>query len=146
MPRPVLVLGLIYFTDVNFAGGGIKVKSGSSGTQLYVKNAIEEGDFSHAIPPVVWFTGWNSANSDAVLDNIQNADGGSGSMPAIETDVSGGIYGTVEGPTVLNGGLPSGPATDFNPLGTVYIRLLRLTHLSKVNLVFTMATSWGERM
>ena len=114
--------GLIYYNDVNFAGGGIKVKNGSSGTQLYVKNAIEEGDFSHAIPPVVWFTSWNGNNSDATLENIQNADGGVGSMPAVQTDApnSGTTIGAIQGPVVIGGSHPSGPATNLNPVGNTF--------------------------
>ena len=112
--------GLIYFTDANFAGGGIKVKNGSSGTQLYAKNITEEGDFSHAIPPAVWFTSWNSTNSDSVLENIQQADGGSGSMSAVETDVTSGNYGAIQGPTIFGGGEAAGPSTQFNPMGNSF--------------------------
>ena len=117
--------GLIYFNDVNFAGGGIISHSGSSGTQLYVSNAIEEGDFSHAIPSVVSFNGWNSANSDAILENIQQADGGGGSMPAVQTapqtsSAQAAIYGTTQGPTVLNGNFASGPAVQLNPIGDTF--------------------------
>jgi len=104
--------GLIYFTDANFAGGGIKFKPGSNGGSLYVRNAIQEGDFEHAIPPTVWFTGWFSP-MDAVLDNIQNADGGRGSSSTIQVDSpSGATYG----PTVLNSSDPIGVATVINPV------------------------------
>lgn len=104
--------GLIYLADVNFAGGGIKFKPGSNGGSLYVRNAIQEGDFAHAIPPTIWFTGWFSP-MDAVLDNIQNADGGQGSSPVIKVDSpSEASYG----PTILNSAAPTGVATVINPV------------------------------
>ncbi len=102
--------GLIYINDTNLAGGGIKFKPGSSTGNLYAKNVIMEGDFVHATPPVVWFTGWG-ANGDATLENIQAADIGAGSMPTIETDNSGNF----SGPTIINGPGAAGAATIFNP-------------------------------
>ena len=36
-----------------------------------LRNVIQEGDFSHAMPPTVWFTGW-SQSVDAILDNISS--------------------------------------------------------------------------
>ena len=101
--------GLIYINDFQLAGGGIKVKQGSNGASLYARNVIQEGDFSHAIPPTVWFTGW-SQSVDAILDNISIADGGPGSANGIENDgpIGGG------GPTIFNSTGVAGPATIIN--------------------------------
>jgi len=104
--------GLIYITDVNLAGGGIKVKQGSNGLGLYVKNVFQEGNFVNALPPTVWFTGWCSF-CDATLENIQVGDGGSGGMPNIETDA---LVNGNNGPTVINSGGIQGPATVINPI------------------------------
>jgi hypothetical protein len=102
--------GLIHIIDTNLAGGGIKVKGGSNGVSLYAKNVIQEGNFASASPPTVWFTGWCNAGCDAVLDNIEGADFGTGSMPNIEIDST-----NTNGPTVLNSGNVQGPATIINP-------------------------------
>ena len=100
--------GLIYITDTNLAGGGIKFIPGVNGGGLYARNVIEEGNFVNIIPPTVWITGW-STSMDMILDNIQNADGAAGSMPNIENDATG-FYG----PTVLNSTGVQGPATVIN--------------------------------
>jgi hypothetical protein len=107
--------GLIFVNDSNFAGGGIKVRPGSNGGSLYVRNITLEGDQVHPLPPAVWFTGW-SAPMDAVLDNIVWADGGPGSMPSIETDAV-----TAYGPTVLNSSGATGPATSINPTANTFV-------------------------
>jgi hypothetical protein len=102
--------GMIYITDANLAGGGIKVKSGANGAGLYARNVIQEGNFVNALPPTVWFTGWcNSSNCDSILDNIQMADN-VGAPTVIEVD---GAIGP--GPTVLNSSYISGPAVVINP-------------------------------
>ena len=100
--------GLIYIVDADVGGGGVKVKQGSNGASVYVRNLIEEGDYSHPQPPAVWFTGW-STSVDAVLDNVQCADFGPGSMNCIQNDgVSPG------GPTVINSNGVTGAATVIN--------------------------------
>ena len=101
--------GLIFVTDANLAGGGIKFIQGANGGSLYADNVIEEGDFVHKIPPVVWFTGFSNA-SDSKLTNIQIADNGPTPTPTVENDAAGG-----SGPTVVNGTGPiQGPATVLN--------------------------------
>lgn len=105
--------GLISITDTNLAGGGIKVLSGANGMGLYAHNVIQEGDFSHALPPTVWFAAktfpaWG-AFYDAILDNIQTADGKAGGI-VIQND------GSAPGPTVLNSSYIQGPAVVMNPL------------------------------
>ena len=102
--------GLIYITDANLAGGGIKVKGGTNGAGLYARNVIQEGNFVKPLPPTVWFTSWcTNSNCDSILDNIQMADnGGTGSV--IEVDGTTG-----PGPTVLNSSYVSGPAVVINP-------------------------------
>jgi hypothetical protein len=101
--------GLIFVDDSDIGGGGIKVKLGSNGASLYVRNLMSEGDYVHAVPPAVWFTSW-SQSVDAVLDSVQCADYGRGSMNCIENDgTSGG------GPTVFNSSGVTGPATIINP-------------------------------
>jgi hypothetical protein len=105
--------GLIYINDTNISGGGIKVKLGVNGGGLYAKNVIEEGDYVHPAPPVVWFTSW-CAFCDAILENIQNADSGAGTMPTIETDISSSQASI--GPTVINSSGIAGPAVLINPL------------------------------
>jgi hypothetical protein len=107
--------GLIYITDTNLAGGGIKVKNGANGLSLYVRNVFQEGDFVHPSPPTVWFTGW-CAFCDAILDNIQAGDSGPGSMSLIETDNSNGLGG----PTILNSAGATGPATMINPTANTF--------------------------
>jgi hypothetical protein len=102
--------GLIYITDTNLAGGGIKVKFGSNGGGLYAKNVFQEGNFVSPVPPTVWFTGWCSF-CDAILENIQAGDNRQGGMPNIETDATSG-----NGPTVINSGDIQGPATVINPI------------------------------
>jgi hypothetical protein len=102
--------GLIYITDYQLAGGGIKLKQGSNGQSVYVRNVIQEGDGAHALPPTVWFTSWGQS-SDAILDNIQIADYNPAvqSMNNIQND---GI--TPGGPTVLNSQPVTGSATVIN--------------------------------
>jgi hypothetical protein len=104
--------GLIYITDTNLAGGGIKVKPGSNGLGLYAKNVFQEGNYVSPVPPTVWFTGWCSF-CDATLENIQVGDNGPGGMPNIETDAA--VTGN-NGPTVINSGGIQGPATVINPI------------------------------
>ena len=87
---------LVTITNSNSAGGGIKVKPGSFGGSVFVKNFTQEGDFSHALPPAVWFTSWGT-QIDGVLENINNADFGSGSKCTIQND------GTTGGPTIIGG-------------------------------------------
>ena len=101
--------GLIFVDDSDIGGGGIKVKLGSNGASLYVSNLMSEGDYVHAVPPAVWFTSW-SQSVDAILNSVQCADYGPGSMNCIENDgTSGG------GPTVFNSSGVTGPATIINP-------------------------------
>jgi hypothetical protein len=100
--------GLIQVSDANLAGGGIKVIPGSNGSQVYFRNVIQEGDFSHALPPTVWITSWSSF-VDAVLDNIQTADS-TGTPVVIENDGGG-----TRGPTVINSEYVTGPGTIINP-------------------------------
>lgn len=104
--------GLIYITDTNLAGGGIKVKFGSNGGGLYAKNVFQEGNYVSPVPPTVWFTGWCSF-CDAILENIQVGDNRPGGMPNIETDAA--VTGN-NGPTVINSGGIQGPATVINPI------------------------------
>jgi hypothetical protein len=104
--------GLIYIEDTNLASGGIKVNFGANGGGLYAKNVIQEGDFSSPLPPTVWFTSWCSY-CDAILENIQMADGSSGSMPLIQTDA---LANGNNGPTIINSGSTKGPATIINPV------------------------------
>ena len=107
--------GQIYIVDTNLGNGGIKNRFGANGGGLYVKNLFMEGDYSHPLPPAVWFTSWGSS-CDAYLENIQQGDGVGGSPYVIETDA---IVGTTTGggPTVMNSGFITGPATVINPKG-----------------------------
>lgn len=98
--------GLIYMYDTNLAGGGVKVIPGSNGTSLYVNGIIEEGDFVHQMPPVVWFTNYNGF-VDSTITNANLADPGPGNTPVIENDGQG------PGPTIMGSaeGMIQGPAT-----------------------------------
>jgi hypothetical protein len=99
--------GLIYVTDANFAGGGIKLIQGSLGVgSLYVTNAIEEGDFTHDVPPLIWFT---NGIADSYLMNLNVADAGPLGAFVVENDGGG------PGPTILNSyGPVFGPAVSIN--------------------------------
>lgn len=98
--------GLIQMRDMNLAGGGIKFIPGTNGGSLYVENLTEEGDFSHNIPPAVWFTDY-SGFVDAFLSNIQIADPGPAPTPAVLNDGGGpgplvaGTVAVVAGPAVV---------------------------------------------
>jgi hypothetical protein len=106
--------GLIHISDTNLAGGGIKFIPGANGGGLYARNVIQEGDYTHKLPPTIWFTVWCSS-CDAVLENIQLADG-SGTESIIQTDGTQG-----PGPTVFNSGGIVGPATVINPTPSAFV-------------------------
>ena len=101
--------GLINISDMQLSNGGIKFVPGANGGSLYASNIMEEGDFSHDIPPCVWFTNY-FGSMDSYLNNIQMADPGPTPTPIVENDGGG------PGPTVLNGGgFVEGPAVVLNP-------------------------------
>jgi len=94
--------GLISISDTNLSNGGIKYKPGF-GTPgiLYITNVIEEGDFVHDMPPVVWLTA--GLPTQAILSGINLADPGS-SKTSIQNDEGG------QGVVVMDGGNVVGPA------------------------------------
>jgi hypothetical protein len=106
-------MGLVFVKDANFAGGGIKFIPGVGTNSLYVDNAIEEGDFTHDIPPVVWFTAWSPSES-AYLNNVQGADPGPTPGPCVRVDNSS-IPIQSGGPVIISTNCPIlGPATVLN--------------------------------
>jgi hypothetical protein len=98
--------GLIQMRDMNLAGGGVKFIPGANGGSLYVENLTEEGDYSHDVPPAVWFTQYNGF-VDAFLSNVQIADAGSTPTPAVQNDggspgpLVAGVIALVQGPAVV---------------------------------------------
>jgi hypothetical protein len=98
--------GLIQMRDINVAGGGVKFIPGANGGSLYIQNLTEEGDFTHGVPPPVWFTDYNGF-VDAFLSNIQIADSGPIATPAVQNDGDGpgplvaGTIALVQGPAVV---------------------------------------------
>ena len=101
--------GLIYFTDSAMNGGGVKLYNGANGLSFYAKNLTEEGDYTDAIPPVVWYTSGNSAGLDSTLEAINLADPGPNNV-VVQNDsgppgpvISGSAKGYIVGPfTVLS--------------------------------------------
>jgi hypothetical protein len=97
--------GLVHISNSNLAGGGIKFIPGTNGGSLYADDVIEEGDYQHDIPPVVWFTA--GALSEGVLSYIHMADPGHTPTPVIQNDgpapgpIVISVSGKVEGPAVI---------------------------------------------
>jgi len=79
----------IYIDRLNLAQGGINVIPGTNSNTLYISNIIEEGDFTHQIPPAVWFTSFPSSLM-AYVEGAEIADAGSYTTPAVQND---GSYG-----------------------------------------------------
>jgi hypothetical protein len=106
--------GLLYINDMNMAGGGIKAYPGTNGLSLYVKNVTEEGDFSHPIPPVVWFTSYSF--TDSTLESINLADPGPNNI-VMEND------GAAPGPSIIGSaeGVIVGPATVLEQYNNAFI-------------------------
>src|SRR4029077_4656458 len=109
--------GLINIKDANLASGGIKV---TGSTDIYIDNVIEEGDFVHDMPPVIWFTGW-STTSIAYLNHVEGADFGPTPTPCIEVDNSN-VPIQSGGPVVINSNCGIlGPATVLNTTQNAYL-------------------------
>jgi hypothetical protein len=106
--------GLIHISNSNLAGGGIKFIPGTNGGSLYADDVIEEGDYQHDIPPVVWFTA--GALSEGVLSYIHMADAGHTPTPVIQND------GPAPGPIVISvSGKVEGPAVILNQDTTSFL-------------------------
>jgi len=103
--------GLINIKDANLAAGGIKIVGT---TDIIIDNVIEEGDFTHDMPPVVWFTGW-STTSSAIITHVEAADIGRTPTPCIRIDNTSSNPIQSGGPVILNAGCGVlGPATVLN--------------------------------
>src|ERR1035437_3948726 len=79
--------GLVFVTDTNVNGGGVKYVPGRNPGSLVVRDLTIEGDFSHDIPPAIWISGTGTLNGTTVTaDNITVADPGPRGAPALEVD------------------------------------------------------------
>jgi hypothetical protein len=109
--------GLITIKDSNIASGGIKI---TGTTDILIDNVIEEGDFTHDMPPVVWFAGW-STTSLAHLNHVEAADFGPTPTPCIEVD-NANVPNQSGGPVVINSNCGIlGPATVLNTTQNTYL-------------------------
>lgn len=80
-------VGLVFISDTNVNGGGVKYVPGTNPGSLSVRNLTIEGDFSHDIPPAVWMSGDGTANGTTlVADTVVVADAGRSGAPAVEID------------------------------------------------------------
>lgn len=122
-------VGLVFISDTNVNGGGIKYVPGINPGSLVVRNLTIEGDFTHDIPPAVWMSGSGTANGTTLLaDNIFVADPGRSGAYAVQIDgglpdnatviaaVGGGPGGrNVNGPAIIVSQFQSlnlGPSND----------------------------------
>lgn len=110
-----LGVGMIFISDTNVNGGGVKYVPGRNPGSLVVRNLTIEGDFSHDIPPAVWMAGSGTANGTTLLaDNVFVAD--PGPLGAFAVKIDGGLAdnsaiigavgagaggGNVQGPAVI---------------------------------------------
>jgi hypothetical protein len=79
--------GMIYVTDSNVNGGGIKYVPGTNPGSLVVRNLTLEGDFGHDVPPAVWMSGSGTSNGTTLLaDNVAVADAGPSGAVAVQID------------------------------------------------------------
>jgi hypothetical protein len=79
--------GLVFVTDTNVNGGGVKYIPGQNPGSLVVRDLTIEGDFSHDIPPAIWIAGTGTMNGTTVtVDNITVADHGPSGAAALEVD------------------------------------------------------------
>ncbi len=108
--------GLIFVTDTNVNGGGVKYVPGRNPGALVVRDFTIEGDFSHDIPPAIWISGTGTLNGTTVTaDNITVADPGPRGAPALEVD--GGLadnctaIGVTGAGTAIGGVNVRGPCT-----------------------------------
>jgi hypothetical protein len=109
--------GLITIKDSNLASGGIKVKGT---TDIYIDHVDQEGDFTHDMPPTVWFTGW-STTSLAYINHVDLLDPGPTPTPCIEIDNSS-IPIQSGGPVVINTNCQIlGPATVLNTTQNTFL-------------------------
>jgi hypothetical protein len=80
-------VGLVFISDTNVNGGGVKYVPGTNPGSLVVRNLTIEGDFSHDIPPAVWMSGSGTANGTTLLaDTVVVADAGRSGAPAVKID------------------------------------------------------------
>jgi hypothetical protein len=122
-------VGLVFISDTNVNGGGVKYVPGINPGSLVVRNLTIEGDPSHDIPPAVWMSGNGTANGTTLLaDSVVVADPGPSGAPAVKIDgglpdnstiigaVGGGPGGSnVQGPAIIVSQLQSlhlGPSND----------------------------------
>jgi hypothetical protein len=112
-------MGLIFVKDANFGSGGIKFIPGSGTNSIDVDNVTEEGDFTHDVPPAVWFTSW-SPSVNAVLKNIVIADPGPTPTPCVQVD-NPKIPMQFGGPIVINACNVLGPAVVLNSSQNSYL-------------------------
>jgi hypothetical protein len=97
--------GLIFVTDTNVNGGGVKYVPGRNPGSLVVRDLTIEGDFSHDIPPAIWISGTGTMNGTTVTaDNIAVADPGPSGAPALEVD--GGLADNCTAIGVMGAGTP----------------------------------------
>jgi len=96
--------GFIYISDSNFALGGIKYKpgAGTPGT-VYFNNITEEGDFTHDIPPAVWFTA--GLPTEGNLTGIQIADPGPTFTPVVQNDAGGSALTIMDAGSIQGAGV-----------------------------------------
>jgi hypothetical protein len=80
-------VGLVFISDTNVNGGGVKYVPGTNPGSLVVRNLTIEGDFTHDIPPAVWMSGSGTANGTTLLaDSVVVADAGRSGASAVEID------------------------------------------------------------
>jgi len=109
--------GLIYIENTNLNGGGIKYIPGSSIGSMSIRNVVEEGDYKHSIPPVVWITP-STNGSSFTIDQVQTADPGESAPPVVQVD-GGSPDDVVVTSIVSSNGAPNivGPATVLSQSG-----------------------------
>lgn len=79
--------GLVFITNTNVNGGGVKYVPGINPGSLVVRNLTMEGDFQHDVPPAVWISGSGTANGTTIFaDNVVVADPGRAGAPALQVD------------------------------------------------------------